>query len=281
MMVSFPWCPFGPPKPQQRTEFPEPKFSRSCKNFCSAKLELGDGIVQIEFEEDTFWSKDVDAKEIEDGVAVVKVGLRVRGPSDKLLSKVECSTTFSQPVEGQFRGVHHCWPARSTAQSHAQQNGHGSVSNFSTSRAGPDPLAQNLDAQRELSSGEASGIFDMVKYTLDMRNENLHVNSAEKKLFGAAVLQCARGELIVRTLLRVFSKRLWYDLRVESTSVHEIATSMRFMMTHRDPGSILCASCAKIEDWVHTKNHGPPQNGLFESPGEPKLRLMYIQGHEA
>jgi hypothetical protein len=269
-MLSALWCPFGRPKSQQRTEFPETKILSSCENVCSAELELGIGRVQIAFEEDTLWYKEENAKKVGDGIAVVKVGLQSEG----LLSKVECSTAFSQPVEGQFRGVHHCWPALSEAQSHVQQKGHGSVLQPSTSSAEPDALAQYLDARRGLSSGEASGVFDMVKYTLDLRDQNLRVASPRRTLFGAAVLQCAKGELIVSTQLRVFSKQLLSDLRVESTFVREIKTSQRFKMTHRDLGSTLCAPCAEIEHWVNTKDLNALQTGTTELPEKRQPRLI-------
>jgi hypothetical protein len=97
---------------------------RSCRDICSASLGLEDGLVDVAFEEDAIWLKDGDGNKEGDGIAIVKVGLRIRQPKKGLLSMVECETTFSQPTQ-EFRGVHSSWPTEPDTVSCAQQGNRG------------------------------------------------------------------------------------------------------------------------------------------------------------
>lgn len=275
-MASFFWFTFGPPAPLQRAAHPGTQVYDSCVNVGSA-LKVGDGRISIGFEEDTSWCEEDNSGYFGHGIAVVKLGLQVRSSGKMLVSKVECSMAFSQLGEKDFHGVHDCWPALSEAQLHVSQKGDDIATHLSTSTEDSNLPEHQFDSQRGISNGEAGGLFDMVEYTLISSDYSRSVRSTHKKLCGAAVLQCAKGDLIVETRLKATEQRSWLDLRVYRTIIHEVVTSVRFKMTDAKCRTPLRTICEKVENWVHGGNHHVSQPGTVGPNAIRTLRLIPVQ----
>jgi hypothetical protein len=267
------------PIPSQRapTHEPErPETYRSCRDICSASLGLEDGLVDVAFEEDAFWFKDGGGNDEEDGIAVVKVGLRIRQPKKGLLSMVECETTFSQPTRG-FQGVHSSWPADPETESCAQQKNRGSNPCSHVGHVGCEQCPQAhqfnrntpaFSSTRLLSPGKTSGHLDLVRHALFMQHEPHPITSLRSKYHGAFVLRCANDFLIVTTLLRVFEKRAraCADLGTVEKCIGEVKTSIQFKMRTTDSSVVLHAPCEDMEQWVDAMNSTAPSKGKIELP---------------
>jgi hypothetical protein len=267
------------PIPSQRapTREPErPETYRSCRDICSASLGLEDGLVDVVFEGDALWFKDGGSNGEEDGIAIVKVGIRIRQPKKSLLSMVECETTFSQPTQG-FQGVHSSWPADPETESCAQQKNRGSNSCSHVEHVGYEqcPQAHQFDrntpafsSTRLLSLGKTSGHLDLVRHALFIEHEPHPVTSVRSKYHGAFVLRCANNFLIVTTLLRVFEKRAraCADLRTVEKCIGEVKTSIQFEMRTKNASVVLHDPCEDMEQWVDTMNSIAPSGGTIELP---------------
>jgi hypothetical protein len=249
---------------------------RSCRDICSASLGLKDGLVDVAFEEDAIWFKDGDGDNEEDGIGIVKVGLRIRQPKKGLLSMVECETTFSQPSRG-FKAVHSSWPADPETESCAQQRNRGFNPCSHVEHVGYEqcPQAHRSDrdtpafsSTRLLSPGKTSGQFDLVRHALFIEHEPYLITSLRSKYYGAFVLRCANDFLIVTTLLRVFEKRAGAcaDLGTVEKCIGEVKTSIQFEMRTRDASVALHAPCRDMERWVGTMNSTAPSRGTVELP---------------
>jgi hypothetical protein len=237
---------------------------RSCRDICSASLGLEDGLVDVAFEEDAIWLKDGDGNKEGDGIAIVKVGLRIRQPKKGLLSMVECETTFSQPTQ-EFRGVHSSWPTEPDTVSCAQQGNRGLSPCSHVEHVGYEQCPQTYQFDRNtlafsstrlLSPGKTSGQFDMVRHALFIEHEPYSITSLRSKHHGGFVLCCANDFLIVTTLLRVFEKRAraCADLRTVEKRIGEVKTSIQFEMRTRDASVALHAPCEDMERWVDAMN---------------------------
>ncbi|KAM0710560.1 hypothetical protein Q7P35_002231 [Cladosporium inversicolor] len=252
------------PISSQRAPTREPErreVHESCRDFCFANLPLEDGLVDVAFEEDALWFKDGGGHNEVDGIAIVKVGLRVQQPRKGLLSTVECETTFSQPTQG-FRSVHSSWPRDPGTDSCAQQENRGSnpCSHVEHVAYEQCPELYQFDCNtpaftstRLLSPGRTSGRYDLVKHALFTEHEPYRII---RKHCGAFVLCCANDFLIVTTLLRVFEKRAraCADLGTFEKRIGEIKTSTQIEMLLRDPSVALHAPCGDMERWVDAMN---------------------------
>jgi hypothetical protein len=237
---------------------------------------LEDGLVDVAFEEDAIWHKDGDGDNEEDGIAIVKVGLRIRQPKKGFLSMVECETTFSQPSRG-FKAVHSSWPADPETESCALQRNCGSNPCSHVEHVGYErcPHADQFDrdipafsSTRLLSPGKTSGQFDLVRHALFIEHEPYPVISLRSKYHGGFVLRCANDFLIVTTLLRVFEKRArtCTDLGTVENCIGEVKTSIQFEMRTRDASVALHAPCEDMERWVGVMNGTAAFKGTIELP---------------
>lgn len=268
------------PISSQRAPTREPehrKIYRSCRDVCSASLGLEDGLVDVAFEEDAVWFKDGGGYNEEDGIAIVKVGLRVRQPKNGLLSMVECETTFSQPDRG-FTAVHSSWPADPETVPCAQQENRGSNPCSHVEHVGYEecPQARQFDrntpafsSTRLLSPGKTVGQFDLVRHALFIEHEPYSITSLRSKHHGAFVLCCSNDILIVTTLLRVFEKRALAcaDLGTVEKRIGEVKTSIQFKMQTRDASVALHAPCGDMERWVDAMNRRSSKSPIHEDDG--------------
>jgi hypothetical protein len=239
------WLPFGSPENRQLATTPQTQLHDFCMDVCSASLNLGDGLIDVAFEDDTFWSRNGTSNLEKDGIAVVKVGLRVEYPVKKVLSRVECETTFSQSAEGRFQAVNSCWPA------------HPGTHRF-------DSNIWTFGSQKQLSGGRKSGAYDMVKHTLYMCDESHLAAYLHSKYHGAVVLRCANDPLIVTTLLKAFETLPCPDLRTVQSLFAQVETSIQVAMKARDAGVTLRATCEEVDRWMETKNSIIPLEGMVE-----------------
>ena len=252
------------PISSQRAPTREPErreIEESCKGVISASLGLEDGLVDVAFEEEAVWSKDGGAHNEKDGIAMVKVGLRIQQPREGLLSTIECETTFSQPSQ-EFRSVHSSLPTDLGIESCVQQENRGSnpCSHVEHVAYPQRPQVYQFDCNtsafsstRLLSPGRTSGRFDLVRHTLFIEHEPYPIT---RKHHGAFVLCCANDVLIVTTLLRVFEKRAraCADLRTVEKRIGEVKTSIPIKMQPGDASVALHAPCGDMERWVDAMN---------------------------
>lgn len=268
---------------------------RPHKNYCFASIPLEDGLVDVVFNEEVGWSKDSGGINEGDGIAMMKVELRVQQPvREGLLSMVNYETTFSQPTQGPI-SVHSSWPAGPGTESCTQQENRGSNPCSHEEHVGCEQCPQAyqsgcdipaFSSMQLLSRGKTLGDFDLVRHTLFVGYEPYPVI---RKHRGAFVLCCANHLLTVTTLLKVFKKQAGAcaDLRTIENYKKQIETSIQIEMQPGDASVALHAPCGKSEEWVdedlrtislRSQPHAPLQhspaivNDQTDSPEEAHQR---------
>lgn len=217
------------------------------------------------FTHDTIWhGEDLVSSS---GVAAVKFHLHTRHKTDRHLHRVECSLTFSQPDGKQFHSVHRCWPSLRGVPNLRQVNnalefapavsaGGVDVSLGGASREIAKSMQSNwtVTTQQRQSEGQAGKRYDMVAVVWDALDANDQISWSDRKLYAAAVLRCAKGDLVVTSLLQGFKKSRHISGGTRFFQKCLANSQVQFTMTPETENKDLDTLCAEVEQWTKEEN---------------------------
>lgn len=106
---------FGPPKDRGNQGLAgygsEPTVIETCADKNLISIDSKYAYIECGFAHEPFWHRVDSSTNTGEGIAAVKVRLHTKHRDCKHLNQVECNLIFSQTLDGQFQGVHRCWPS--------------------------------------------------------------------------------------------------------------------------------------------------------------------------